>query len=328
MPRKIPYQNNIESLIAEADRQKDINQPCMPRNIPLRNKIESYIAEADRHVNAVGLSVAEYRNGGRNTLSGRTYNALPTSQETPYQPPIPHIARPFHSVNSPQRQNSSFQPSWVYQFAPSQQQLSSQGSVNPARTSPLPQYTRVTEGAMYEFGAVPDPNNGTGQFGSSESGGQSLGGPVVDGRRRDTSFSESKAGPSRFQDQPPPSQWQETQQPTPLGPFLKSSHPSGNAAILIPQCLRSTVLHFVKCQTARNVCTNFVFARLWTLLCILVVAVILITKKERYRSSICLSLTSGTSLATRYQWYYGKLQFLKCYHPRRYIQLRTRRPYY
>ena len=64
---------------------------------------------------------------------------------------------------------------------------------------------------MYEFNDIPDPNNGTGQFGSSESGGQSLGGPVVDGRRRDTSFSESKAGPSRFQDQPPPSQWQETQ---------------------------------------------------------------------------------------------------------------------
>ena len=73
---------------------------------------------------------------------------------------------------------------------------------------------------MYEFGAIPDPtNNGTGQFGSCESGGQSLGGSVVDRRRRDTSFSESKAGPSRFQDQPPPSQWQETQQPTPLGPF-------------------------------------------------------------------------------------------------------------
>ena len=109
---------------------------------------------------------------------------------------------PF-SVNSPQRQNSSFQPSLGYQFAPSQQQLPSQGSVNPARTSPPPQYTRVTEGAMYEFGSIPDPNNGTGKFGSSESGGQSLGGPVVDGRRRDTSFSESKAGPSRFQDQPP-----------------------------------------------------------------------------------------------------------------------------
>ena len=34
-------------------------------------------------------------------------------------------------------------------------------------------------------------------------------------RRRDTSFSESNAGPSRFHDQPPPSQWQQQQQPTP-----------------------------------------------------------------------------------------------------------------
>ena len=168
--------------------------------------------ETDRHVNAADfLSVVRSRNGDRNTPpSGGTYDALPTSQETKYQPPIPQNARPFHSVNSPQRQDSSFQPSSGYQFAPSQQQLLSQGSVNPGRTSPSPQYTRVTEGAMYEFGAIPDPtNNGTGQFGSSESGGRSLGGLVVDGRRRDTSFSV-KVGPSRFQDQPP-SQWQETQ---------------------------------------------------------------------------------------------------------------------
>ena len=190
----------------------------MPRNIPLRNKIESYIAEADRHVNAVGLSVAGSRNGDRNTPSGSTYYALPTSQETKYQPPIPHNARPFHSVNSPQRQNSSFQPSSGFQFTPpSQQQLPSQGSVNPTRTSSPPQYSKVTEGVVFKFGTIPNPNNGTGQFGLSESGGQSLGGPVVDGRRRDTPISESKAGPSRFQDQPPPSQWQETQQPTPLG---------------------------------------------------------------------------------------------------------------
>ena len=52
---------------------------------------------------------------------------------------------------------------------------------------------------MFQFGVIPNPNNGTGQFqfGSSESGGKSLGGPVVDerrrGRRRDTPFSESKA---------------------------------------------------------------------------------------------------------------------------------------
>ena len=68
---------------------------------------------------------------------------------------------PFTVSNSPHRQNSSFQPSSGYQFAPSQQQLPSQGSVNPARTWPPPQYTRVTEGAMYKFGAIPDPNNGT-----------------------------------------------------------------------------------------------------------------------------------------------------------------------
>ena len=187
----------------------------MPRNIPLQNKIESFIVEADRHVHAVGLSVVGSRNGDRNPPSTRPYNASPTSQEAPYQPPIPQNPQPFHSGNGPQRQDSSFQPSSGYQYAPpSQQPQPSQGSVNPARTSPPSQYSRVTEGAVDEFGTVPNPNNQRGQFGSSESGGQSLGGPVVDGRRRDASFSESTAGPSRFQDQPPPSQWQQ-QQPTP-----------------------------------------------------------------------------------------------------------------
>ena len=166
----------------------------MPRNVPLQNKIESFIVEADRHVHAVGLSVVGSRNGDRlgNTPSARTYNASPTSQEAPYQPPIPQNAQPFRSGNGPQRQDSSFQPLSSYQYAPPpQQQQPSQGSVNPTRTSPPSQYSRVTEGAVDEFGAASNPNNGRGQFGTSESGGPSLGGPVVDGHRCDTSFSES-----------------------------------------------------------------------------------------------------------------------------------------
>jgi hypothetical protein len=158
----------------------------MPRNIPLQNKIESFIVEADRHVNAVGLSVVGSRNSDRNIQetspapSAGPYSASPTHEQ------------PFRSGNGqyPERQDSSYQPSSGYQYSPPhQQQQPSQGSVIPLRTSPSSQ-----------------------QVGSSESGGQSLGVPVVDGRRRDASFSESSAGPSRFQDQPPSSQWQQQQQ--------------------------------------------------------------------------------------------------------------------
>ena len=202
----------------------------MPRNLNLQSKIESLIVEADRHVHAVGVSVVGSRNGDRNNQesssapSAGSYTSPQTARDEPPHPPPkpydhPQDAQPFLNRNGsgsghfPERQQDPSFPSSTGQRPyppPSQQQQQqlSQGSVPTFRTSPQP-FSRVNESAVDDFdanGPVSGPNNGRGQFSSSESGGQSLGGPVVGGPRR-----ESNAGPSRLQD-PPPSHWQ--QQPT------------------------------------------------------------------------------------------------------------------
>ena len=176
----------------------------MPRNVHLQSKIESFIVEADRYVNAVGLSFGGARNGDRNVPESPTapsigpYTSSPTGQEPPHPPPKPQDrpqnGQPFRSGNGQFPEGSSFPPSSGRPYGPSSHQQ--------------PQLSRVTEGAVDDFGVVPGPSNGRGQFGASESGGQSLGVPVVGGRRHDTS--DSNAGPSRLQDPSAPSHWQPT----------------------------------------------------------------------------------------------------------------------
>ena len=216
----------------------------MPRNLHLQSKIENFIMEADRHVNAVGLSVVGSRNSDRNIQessnapSAGYYNSPQTFHEEsphPSQKPQsqPHDrsqnTQPFRGGNGhfPDRQNPSFPPSLGRPYAPpSHQQQLSQGTVNSSRTSPSSQqFSRVNEGAVDDFGAngpIPSPNSGRGQFGSSESSGHSLGGPVVGGLRRDSSLSESKAGPSQLQDSPT-SHWQNSyQSPVQMRPPVSS----------------------------------------------------------------------------------------------------------
>jgi hypothetical protein len=234
MPRNPQLQSKIESLIMDADRSVN----AVGLSVAGSRNSDRIIQESSNVPSAGSYTSPQTAHEQSPpphppAKPPRQGSSFPASSGRPYAPPSNQQQLFQGAVNSRVNEgsvddfgangaNSGRGQSSGRPYALSNQQQLSQGAVN----------SRVNEGSVDDFGAngansgrgqFPIPAVNTrptglsesgGQYGSSESSGHSLREPVVGGRLRDTSFSESiNAGPSRLQDPPPTSHWQQ-QQPT------------------------------------------------------------------------------------------------------------------